>query len=102
MGPQMSEWAKALAKGDPVPTNEPQPGFYLAKIQGKMLPARIFYYGERDDDGELTEDEYLRCLIGGVECDVTESWEIVAKRPITEAEFNERTAEMHYASMEHF
>lgn len=102
MGSQVSEWAKALASGGPVPTNEAQPGFYLAKLHGKMLPARIFYYGARDEDGELIEDERLRCTIGGVECDVEESWDLCAKRPITQAEFDDRTAEMHYANTEHF
>lgn len=67
-----------------------------------MLPARVFYYGARDDGGELVEDERLRCTIGGVECDAEESWDLCAKRPISEDEFNDRTADMHYENTEQF
>ena len=98
------QWHRdALAgKKPPIHEIEPQCGFFLAKLEGKLIPGRIFYYGERDEDGELNEDEYMRATIGGVEVDLHEGWVLMAKRPITEAEFNARTEDMHYANMEHF
>lgn len=97
------EWyRKALAGEKPMVTTEPECGFFLAKWQGKLLPGRIFYHGPIDEFGDPCGDETMRCLIGGVECDLYEGWLMLAKRVIPQDEYERRMMEMWYEPAETF
>lgn len=57
--------------------NNPIPGFYKTKLNGKGVdvPARIYIIpGDRDEFGELTSDDIWRCEVDGEERDPWDQW----------------------------
>lgn len=67
---------------------EPQVGWFKRKLVhgGPFVPAKIWMESPVED-GELVDDEYLRCEVNGVECDVLDAWPRLWNSAITEAEF---------------
>lgn len=74
-------WDAIEGRNPPV-TTEPQAGYFVAKIGGKMVPARLYWEGPLDDEDKPCGDEILRCEIGGVEHDPVDAWLWCAKRPV--------------------
>lgn len=77
----------ALAGKKPPLTTTPECGYFVAKINGKMVPARIYWEGPTDEDGNPCGDETLRCEIGGTQRDPEEAWLWCARRPVSFEEF---------------
>lgn len=98
-----SFWERSLAGENPeVYENEPQTGYYaLRKFDysawrnGPFIPARIWWEpGLIDPEtGELLTDERCRAEIDGKEVNPWSSWTWIARRPITEAEWQWLTAQ---------
>lgn len=77
-------------------TGEPQCGWYTRRLVkgGLIVPARIWLHQEIDETtGELIGDEVLRCEVAGKERDPDDEWMWLAASPITEAEYDFRTAD---------
>jgi len=74
---------------------DPIPGFYKTKLNGKgaEVPARIYIVpGDRDEFGELESDDIWHCEIDGEPSDPWEQWSYLMGAPISEAEFDYMTA----------
>lgn len=80
--------------------DDPQVGFYQIKLvkKGPFIPVRIWdHIAERDEAGDLMEDEGLRCQIDGEEANPYEQWVYFGNNPITEAEYNFMVADSAHA-----
>lgn len=80
-------WFAAMDGKKPPVTTDPQAGYYLAKVNGRMVPARLYWEGPLDEDGKPCGDETLRCEIGGMQQDPVEAWLWVSKRPVSFDEY---------------
>lgn len=90
-------WEAAVAGQDPpVHDGEPHAGFFKVRrfsygkwVKGPFVPACIWWEsGEIDPEtGELLSPEILRCEIDGRRADPWSKWTWLARRPITEAEY---------------
>jgi hypothetical protein len=91
-------WWEAAVDGQnpPVCEDEPQVGFYAVRkfqygqwARGPMVPARIWIEpGEIDPEtGELLSDERLCAEIDGRRVDPWRHWTWIAKRPISQTEW---------------
>lgn len=83
--------------GDEIVINpdDPQCGWFQRKLVkgGPMVPARIWLFGEVDEEtGELIDQEILQCEVNGEKADPVEQWSYLAGNPIPEAAFNYLTA----------
>jgi hypothetical protein len=93
-------WHKSALRGDKPPIHsEPECGWFLCFIgtrdkERQYMPGRIFWHGQLDDDGELIGDEVLYCEIGGTRTDPWEAWLSLAKRPITQQEYQDRMSQL--------
>lgn len=75
---------------DRVDINDPRPGFYRKKLAkgGVWVPVRIWITeAERDEAGDLLEDEIIRCEVDGEERDPFEVWPWVDEKSIDESEY---------------
>ena len=75
---------------EPIYDSEPQAGYYKTRRVrgGPWLPVVIWWHeGERDEAGDLQEDEGYRCEIDGERVSAYLRWISVAGRPIDEATF---------------
>lgn len=89
------DWHRdALAGKNPVITHEPQVGWFTRRLVqgGPIVPCRIWLHQEIAD-GELIDEERLRCEVAGKERDVDDEWTYLAASPITESEYNFRSAD---------
>ena len=87
-------WKDALAGKKPPVYSEPECGYFLYKSKDGMIPASIYWeiiLLDRETGERLCDDE-LRCEVGGVEADPWETWLFLAKRPIPQAEYEQRLA----------
>lgn len=92
-------WREALAipeyerRRTPIP-DEPQAGYFQRRLVkgGIMVPCRIWLHQEVGPDGELLDDEVLRCEVNGEPADPDEAWSYLCSAPISEAEFKYLTA----------
>lgn len=79
--------------GQTVHADEPIPGFYrvTVRVEGSgwvSIPARLWKVsGERDESGDLIEDEVFAAHIGGTPCHVDDFWPAKAKHKLTEEEY---------------
>lgn len=93
----------ALAgKSPPIHDGEPQPGWYVKRVQdkGPLLPASIYIAQEIDPEtGELLGDEEMRAELAGVPCDPDEQWLWFATRPISQEEYLSLMAELFCADV---
>ena len=74
---------------------DPQPGFYKTRRarNGPWLPVKVwFHVADRDEAGDLMEDEGMRCEIDGERVSPYQAWMSVARHPISEAEFKRLSA----------
>jgi|DEB19_MinimDraft_3_1074340.scaffolds.fasta_scaffold04394_3 hypothetical protein len=84
-------WHKRAVGGEKPPIHtEPECGYFLIKTQAGMLPVSIFWHGERDEFGDLIEDEKLCAELAGAAREPDDVWPICAKRPISKEEYLER------------
>jgi len=78
----------------PIHLDEPQVGFYKVNVRVDgvgwvPLPARLeMVSGERDEAGDLIEDEVFEGHVAGKVYTVDEFWPHNARHPITEDEYN--------------
>ena len=82
-------WRAAIAGKKPLVTTEPQPGFFVVKMNGTMVPASILWEGPTDENGDPCGDQRLVCEIGGQPADVDESWLWLARRPCSREEYSQ-------------
>lgn len=90
-------WERAIAGGEPsVHDGEPHAGFFKVRrfaygkwTKGPFVPARIWWEEPLTDPetGELLADEVLRGEVDGKPVDPWKSWVWLARRPITEEEY---------------
>lgn len=90
-------WEDTLAgKDPPIHEGEPQAGFYKVRrfsygkwARGPFVPARIWWDATDIDaeTGELLSDEKLLAEIDGKPVNPWRKWEWIARRPITEEEW---------------
>lgn len=89
-------WESAVAGEDPpVYEDEPQTGLFAVRKfpygqwpTGPYVPARIWWESPTDPEtGELVDDERPRAEIDGRPANPWRSWTWLAKRPISETEF---------------
>jgi hypothetical protein len=79
-------------------TEDAQPGWYKTRLVkgGPFVPARVFVEREYDSEsGDLLTDERLRIEVNGRIIDEekhADAWLGLAKRPITQAEYDYMTA----------
>jgi hypothetical protein len=87
-------WRDALNGLKPVVTDEPHPGFYKRRLVkgGPFVPVQIWIEGDRDDAGELVDDERILCSVNGREADAVDNWMYCCVHPISEAEFDYLTS----------
>lgn len=80
--------------------DQPHAGFFQRRLVkgGPFVPARIWLHQDIGDDGELLDDEVLRCEINGEPADADEAWSYLCSAPISEAQFNYMTARGQWAS----
>ena len=81
----------------PIDINDPRPGFYQMRERkgGRLVGVRIWIEpGERDEAGDLLEDEPILCQVNGVEADPWQVWPWCAKpeQEIDEAGYRYRLA----------
>ena len=81
-------WREALAGHKPAVTSEAQPGWFLAKIDGKLVPGSIWFDGPKDENGQPCGDEELRAEIGGELWHPDDAWPWLAKRPVSHDEYD--------------
>lgn len=80
--------------------NDPEIGFYRRRYvrNGPWVAARIWFHtAERDEAGDLLEDEGLRCEIDGEPCNPYDEWERLYGEPIDESEFKFLSARRQWA-----
>lgn len=91
-------WWEAAVAGEspPIHDDDPHAGFFRVRkfsygkwVKGPFVPARIWWEpGEIDPDtGELLTPEILRAEIDGRPTDPWSKWTWMAKRPISETEY---------------
>lgn len=91
-------WWEAAVAGEspPIHDDDPHAGFFRVRkfsygkwVKGPFVPARIWWEpGEIDPDtGELLTPETLRAEIDGRPTDPWSKWTWMAKRPISETEY---------------
>ena len=78
----------ALAGNHPIVTDEPHAGFYLVTRDERMIPASSWWEGLMDENGEPCADETMLAEIGGELCYPEDRWLDMAKRPISQDEYN--------------
>lgn len=96
-------WREALAMpayervGIP---DQPNAGFFQRRLVkgGPFVPARIWLHQDIGEDGELLDDEVLRCEVNGEPADAEEQWSYLCSAPISEAEFNYMTERGRWAA----
>lgn len=96
-------WREALAMpvyervGIP---DQPHAGFFQRRLVkgGPFVPARIWLHQDIGPDGELLDDEALRCEINGEPADADEAWSYLCSAPISEAEFDYMTERGRWAA----
>lgn len=76
--------------------DKPEPGFYRTRLckGGPWVPVRIWKTGERDENGDLLEDEAMHCDVNGEAHDVFRMWEWCGGRPITIQEYRRLRREL--------
>lgn len=88
---ELYRWHRSAVAGHaPQITHEPQCGWFKRRLVrgGPWVAAEIFIEQRVDAlAGDLTDDERLRCKVGGKERNPTDEWTYLAANPITEAEF---------------
>ena len=80
--------------------DQPRPGHYKRRLvrNGPWVPVRIWFHtGERDEAGDLLEDEGLRCELNGKRADPYEQWVGCAGYPISKSEFEHMLNVKHWA-----
>lgn len=93
---QWERWRRRIAGERVAIDHEPQLGLYRAKRKGQFVGVQIDLMQMLDEDGCLTEPEFLAAFIGNESFygeRVDEIWLRCADSPITEEEF-ERLAKM--------
>lgn len=90
-------WEDSLAgKAPPIHDGEPHAGFFKVRrfsygkwVKGPFVPARIWWEATDTDaeTGELLSDEKLKAEIDGKPVNGWNKWTWLARRPITEAEY---------------
>ena len=72
-------------------SDEPQAGYYKCRLVkgGPYVPVRLAVHGERDESGTLTEDEQMRCWVGGGQVQLSQApWPYCGRFPISEQEYD--------------
>lgn len=95
-------WEAAVAgRNPPVHEDEPHQGYFATRrfrygqwARGPLVPARIWWVADQIDPetGELLSDEECRAEIDGQRANPWRAWTWLAKRPISEEEFQWLTA----------
>lgn len=91
-------WWEAAVAGEspPIHDGEPHQGFFAVRrfrygqwVKGPFVPARVWWEdGEIDPEtGELLSDERCRAEIDGRRANPWSTWTWLARRPISEDEF---------------
>ena len=81
--------------------DDPQPGHYKMRLVsgGPWLPVIIWWHkADRDEAGDLMEDEGLECEIDGKRVDPYARWVSVARHPIGKLEFKRLSALRQWAA----
>lgn len=80
--------------------DEPRAGFFQRRLVkgGPFVPARIWLHQDIGADGELLDDEVLRCEINGEPADPEEAWSYLCSAPISEERFRYLTARGEWSS----
>jgi hypothetical protein len=83
-------WRASLAGETPAITSEVHCGYYKRKFVrgGPWVPARIFLRQIVDDNGDLTEDELMICIVDGRAVDPDQHWISLCDNPITKEEYD--------------
>lgn len=88
---QLLKWHRAALRGGNPPRHEddPQCGWYrMRKVKnGPWVAVEIFCISEKDENGELIDDEYFMARINGLVCSPYEIWTYLT--PISRAEYVE-------------
>lgn len=80
--------------------DDPQVGYYRRRYVrgGQWIAARIWFHSaERDEAGDLLEDEGLRCEIDGKPCNPYQEWPNLCGEPISQPEFKFLSARRQWA-----
>jgi hypothetical protein len=80
---------QALRDGVEVLTEEPQCGWFKRRMVkgGPFVAAKIYLRQDVDDAGDLIDEEILLCEVAGNFKDPQQEWLSLAKRPISESDY---------------
>ena len=83
----------------PMHDGDPQCGWYRSRLikGGPPVPVAIWMHQPVDDDGELTDQEALKCTVLGKERDPFELWTWVCGDPISKNEYHFILDSIHWA-----
>lgn len=68
----------------------PEAGFYKRRLvqNGVWIAAKVWFHtADRDEVGDLLDDEGLRCEVDGVRCNPYHEWPYIGGYPIEEREY---------------